>query len=149
MLLQTQATLTQVASSGQQRQNSHWPGIKLVGAGLSRTGTESLVTAMKMLGEHPSHGEEFKDARTPLGHIVPEASRGKPERMLATLEHENVTSVFDGPLNSFVDLFRKRYDSKVILSIHPKGADGWAESLVKFARLWQIESAYKAPPMFH
>lgn len=127
--------------------NPEKKGIQVAGAGLPRTGTESLAAAMQILGYHPSHGEEFKQSTDDLTYpftmqSVDKARDGQPEDMLSALALEGADSCFDGPLNEFYQLFRARYGAKVILSIHPRGADGWIESLLKFARYANIESTY-------
>lgn len=111
-------------------------GIRVVGAGQSRTGTESLAAALRILGYNPSHGEEFKMPGPYPKNMdsVDKARRGQPEDMLSVLISERVDSVFDGPLNEFYPLYRERYGAKTILSVHPRGTDGWVESYLKYAR---------------
>jgi hypothetical protein len=123
-----------------------WAGVKLVDAGLSRTGTESLEVALMKLGYKCSHGERFKEPDTEEFQAMWQAKHlGKEESILPYLEETRADAVMDAPLNSFVPLFRKQYDSKVVLTLHPNGASGWVKSLVKFVRWWQIGSTYKVP----
>ena len=45
-------------------------------------------------------------------------------------------------------MFHQRFNSKVILSVHPGGADGWVRSILEFVRMWQIGSQYPVPPLW-
>lgn len=132
--------------SGVQDTMGGWQGIQIVGAGLSRTGTESLVMALTILGHHPSHGERFKTSSN--APLVAEAWRGNMTGLLAALAAGKIDSVFDEPLQSFAAEFVTRYNAKIILSVHPRGADGWVDSVQHFARFWPIDSAYPTPAIW-
>jgi len=131
-----------------------WQGIQIVGAGLSRTGTTSLAAALKILGHHPIHG--FDKVGSPVNSslvgsqalLVLEAFAGNMTDLLAALAAEQIDSVLDSPGRSFTDEFVARYNSKVILSVHPRGADGWVDSVQRFARFWPIYNAFPAPPFW-
>merc|ERR1711871_1609956 len=105
-----------------------WAGVQLVDAGLSRTGTESLEVALMKLGYKCSHGERFKQPGTDEFLAMWEAQHlGKEDGILPYLEETKVDAVMDAPLNGMVPLFRKKYDSKVVLTLHPHGASGWVK----------------------
>lgn len=117
-------------------------GIKVIGAGLGRTGTMSLQDALRVLGFRTYHMEEFvKDPSHPAawrsfaeGHSAAEALFGK-------IASEGYNATMDNPMcDVYEDQLRIYPDSKVVLTQHPKGSAGWVKSFSSLLRLVRVQS---------
>ena len=102
----------------------------VIGAGFGRTGTESLCAALTRLGFKTYHGS--KVAR--YGHL-PQWNRwfdaGDPA-IFGSLRREGFNATTDFPASvAHKELLRRNPTAKVVLSLHPRGAEGWARSYQK------------------
>jgi hypothetical protein len=99
--------------------------MQVIGAGLGRTGTQSLKLALERLGFGPCHHMEEVFAR--LGEQVPlwtEAARGAPDW---TAIYNGFGSAVDWPTAGFVRELAEVYpDARFILTL--RTPDSWADS---------------------
>lgn len=110
-----------VASHGQS-----WSGIQVLGVGLERTGTESLNAALKLLGFKSSHG--FEEVYHDWDNWVAWHCGGwsKKHEWLREMQY---TALTDNPYRAYFPEMMAEYpDMKMILSVHPGGAEGWSNS---------------------
>mmetsp|Transcript_26285 Transcript_26285/g.53230 ORF Transcript_26285/g.53230 Transcript_26285/m.53230 type:complete len:294 (-) Transcript_26285:64-945(-) len=125
--------------------------IKLIGAGLSRTGTASLFEALEVLGYRSTHGATLAFNRTAdrefhvaMRRVHPDGEQHIRERdnhmLLGKAVHESIrqywesmaqggiTAVLDTPFNLFYQELMQIYpDAKVVLTIRST-AEEWYES---------------------
>lgn len=117
-------------------------GIKFIGAGLSRTGTQSLWHALKILGYHPAHGELFNGMCQTYPNMTvkeiwvgPTTSQNEDVRLATLLERGYNATTPDVPLGEFWKNLKHRFpEAPVVLTQHPGGAEGWASSILKHRR---------------
>lgn len=119
--------------------------LKIIGAGFGRTGTASLYNALKALGYPCYHMFEVinnKANRTHLGfwRRVANAPAGAQQEWKKVFA--NYTAAVDFPAAAvWRELLAAYPDAKVILTLHPKGADAWYESTYETIyapeRMWQ------------
>lgn len=116
----------------QHSQQPPW-SLRAIDAGLARTGTETLTAALSMLGYHPTHG----------GDLVRQNSSGYGlwyrssswEDKIKWLAESGYDAMSDSPYNYYYkDLMAIFPASKVILSVHPHGAEAWVESADRNAK---------------
>lgn len=120
--------------------------LKIVGAGFGRTGTMSAYTALNQLGFPCYHMFEVIENKANKGHLdfwnnVANAPGDAPHdwnRVFA-----NYTAAVDNPAACVWRQLLQAYpDAKVLLTLHPKGADAWYESTIDtiyFAKTsWQF-----------
>lgn len=119
--------------------------IQLIGAGYGRTGTMSTHTALNQLGFPCYHMFEVQKKKN-AGHLDfwLEVARGKEG------EQHNWDEVFadyqatiDNPASCvWRELMQAYPDAKVLLTLHPRGAETWYESTIDTIYLtqtmWQI-----------
>lgn len=109
--------------------------LKIVGAGFGRTGTMSTYTALKQLGFPCYHMIEVLGNPANKGHLdfwrevadAPDAPREDWERVFG----QYTASVDNPAVCVWRELIRFYPDAKVLLTLHPKGADAWYESVVE------------------
>lgn len=107
-------------------------GLKLIGAGYGRTGTMSVYTALNQVGlpcyhmmevmKHPGHLDFWlKVARAPAGtqHDWNEIFAGYR------------AAVDNPPVCVWRELAQAYPEAKVLLTLHPKGPDGWYDSTIE------------------
>ncbi|MGH8506368.1 MAG: sulfotransferase family protein [Stenotrophobium sp.] len=106
--------------------------LKIVGVGFGRTGTESLYTALNQLGFPCYHMYEVLRNKANKSHLdfwleVANSAPGTPhdwEQVFA-----RYTAAVDNPACVVWRELLVRYpDAKVILTLHPKGAEAWYDS---------------------
>jgi hypothetical protein len=109
--------------------------LQIVGAGFGRTGTMSTYTALKQLGFPCYH--MFEVIRNPANksHLgfwrkvadQPDAQRQDWEQVFG-----GYTASLDNPAACvWRELIRFYPEAKVLLTLHPKGADAWYESVME------------------
>jgi hypothetical protein len=109
--------------------------LQIVGAGFGRTGTMSTYTALKQLGFPCYH--MFEVIRNPANkrHLgfwrkvadAPDAQRQDWEQVFG-----GYTASVDNPACCvWRELTRFYPEAKVLLTLHPKGADAWYESVME------------------
>jgi hypothetical protein len=108
--------------------------LKVIGAGFGRTGTLSLYTALKQLGFPCYHMMEVIGNRTNASHLdfwhkvanEPVGARRDWETVFA-----NYTAAVDNPASCVWQELADAYpDARIILTLHPRGADAWYESTI-------------------
>uniref|UniRef100_A0A7S4R5E2 Protein-tyrosine sulfotransferase n=1 Tax=Alexandrium monilatum TaxID=311494 RepID=A0A7S4R5E2_9DINO len=167
-----------------------WPGafrargIRVIGAGHQRTGTESMTAALLQLGYNPAHAQRFfarkpfKDPYTGLWlrdpskrsaggsmllqrktEVAGNLSRRAGGRPISEFLNQTVLSAWmdfanggslepalqtlfdngfdattaDMPTFAITKQLVERYpQAKVILTVHPRGADAWVEAMLGF-----------------
>ena len=119
--------------------------LQIIGAGFGRTGTMSTHTALNQLGFPCYH--MFEVLRNPLNktHLkfwrkvadAPAAPRQDWEEVFG-----RYTAAVDNPACCvWRELMRAYPDAKVLLTLHPKGADAWYESVLE--TIYFSESAWQ------
>jgi hypothetical protein len=121
--------------------------LKIIGAGFGRTGTESLHQAFNQLGFPCYHMLEVLNNKQNKSHLDfwVEVANSAPN---AAHDWERVfsryTAAVDNPACvAWRELMAAYPDAKVVLSLHPKGAEAWYESTmatIYFTRtMWQFK----------
>ncbi|KAI9476256.1 MAG: P-loop containing nucleoside triphosphate hydrolase protein [Benjaminiella poitrasii] len=102
--------------------------LEIIGAGFGRTGTDSLRTALNMLGYKTHHmksfGEDLSLDPDDFYHAYLHRDEANWEKM-----YENYNAAVDWPTTSFYkELYAKYPDAKVILTV--RDADSWYTSML-------------------
>lgn len=106
--------------------------LKVIGAGFGRTGTLSVYTALNQLGFPCYHMFEVLDNKKNKNHLdfwckVADGKAGEQhdwEQVFA-----NYTAAVDNPACCvWRELMEAYPEAKVLLTVHPKGAEAWYES---------------------
>lgn len=121
--------------------------LKIIGAGFGRTGTLSVYTALKQLGFPCYHMFEVLNHKKNKGHLgfwckVADGKAGGQfdwEKVFS-----NYTAAVDNPACCvWRELMDAYPEAKVLLTVHPKGAEAWYESTIDtiyFTEiLWQFK----------
>jgi hypothetical protein len=129
--------------------------LKIIGAGFGRTGTTSLYMALKQLGFPCYHMFELAQNKANRSHLdfwhkvanTPAGTQHDWETVFA-----NYTAAVDNPACCvWRELLEANPDAKVILSLHPRGADAWYESTVETIysteSMWQFKVLKIATPL--
>lgn len=109
--------------------------LQIVGAGFGRTGTMSTYTALKQLGFPCYHMFEVLGNPANKSHLdfwrqvadAPDAQRQDWERVFG----QYTASVDNPAVCVWRELIRFYPEAKVLLTLHPKGADAWYESVME------------------
>lgn len=128
--------------------------LELIGAGFGRTGTLSVYTALNELGFPSYHTVEMVGNRRNRSHVDfwREVANGRPgqpfdwERAFA-----NYRATVDNPgCCVWRELMAAYPDAKVLLTLHPKGAAAWYDSMIEtiysFEKTWQYRLLAKIVP---
>lgn len=108
--------------------------LKIIGAGFGRTGTMSTFTALKQLGFPCYHMFEVLDNPANKHHLdfwrkvanSPAGTRHDWKQVF-----ENYTAAVDNPAACVWRELSEAYpDAKVLLTLHPKGAEAWYDSTI-------------------
>ena len=108
--------------------------LKIIGAGFGRTGTASTYAALNQLGFPCYHMYEVVENKANKGHLdfwnrVANAP-GHPAHDWNTVL-ANYSAVVDNPTACvWRQLLQANPGAKVLLTVHPKGADAWYESTI-------------------
>lgn len=101
-------------------------GIQVLGAGLERTGTESLNAALIMMGFNASHGME--DVYLEWESFTTWRCGGWDAKR-EWLQARSFTALTDNPYRAYFQELMEEYpDMQVILTVHPRGVEGWVNS---------------------
>uniref|UniRef100_A0A7S1RWM2 Protein-tyrosine sulfotransferase n=1 Tax=Alexandrium catenella TaxID=2925 RepID=A0A7S1RWM2_ALECA len=106
--------------------------IKVIGAGATRTGTQSMLVAMEILGFRTAHQESTFNLTRRQKWL--EWERGGPfEPALQTLLDDGVVATTgDDPWGAaYKELLQRFPNAKVVMTKHPRGAEGWLKSVEK------------------
>ena len=128
--------------------------LKIIGAGYGRTGTMSTYTALNQLGFPCYHMIEVIQNKANKSHLdfwrkvanTPEGNQHDWNRVFA-----NYTAAVDFPASCvWRELMTAYPDAKVLLTLHPKGAEAWYESTVDTIyfteNVWQFKVLEWATP---
>ena len=119
--------------------------LKIIGAGFGRTGTMSIYTALNQLGFPCYHMLEVLDNKANKSHLdfwrkvanTPAGTQHNWETVFA-----KYTAAVDNPACSvWRELIAAYPEAKVLLSLHPGGADAWYESTL--ATIYFTESLWQ------
>lgn len=121
--------------------------LKIIGAGFGRTGTLSAYTALNQLGFPCYHMFEVLENKQNKTHLDfwRKVANSEPG-----VQHDwnevfaNYTATVDNPaVCVWRELFTANPDAKVILTLHPRGAEAWYESTIDTIyfteRMWQFK----------
>ncbi len=109
-------------------------GLQIIGAGFGRTGTMSAYTALNQLGLRCYHMFEVIENKANKGHLdfwnaVANAPAGSPHdwnRVFA-----GYAAAVDNPAACvWRELLVAYPDARVLLTLHPRGAEAWYESTI-------------------
>jgi len=127
--------------------------IEVIGVGLGRTGTDSLALALRRMGyqtyssreaENFWHIDSWNRYFEKEGTTAEEVKltglvdKSKENNILFYLENAGYTATVGFPAAAaYKELMQRNPDAKVILSLHPKGARGWAMSTAQTTGRWE------------
>jgi hypothetical protein len=128
--------------------------LKIIGAGFGRTGTMSTYTALKQLGFPCYH--MFEVLRNPANksHLdfwcEVACDPNKAGRDWERVFRHYTASVDNPAVCVWPELLKAYPDAKVLLTVHPKGADAWYESVMETIyfteNTWQFKVLEFATP---
>lgn len=105
--------------------------LKIIGAGFGRTGTLSTQHALNELGFHCYHMKEImkKPNKNHLDYWLEVAETSKETPFDWNKIFHNYSATVDFPSSCvWQDLMEAYPEAKIILTIHPKGPEGWYKS---------------------
>ena len=128
--------------------------LKIIGAVFGRTGTLSTCTALNQLGFPCYHMHEVLQNADNKSHL--DFSR-KVANSSAGMQHDwqavfaNYTAAVDNPACSlWRELMAAYPDAKILLTVHPRGAEAWYESTMNTIyfteSMWQFKVLQIATP---
>jgi hypothetical protein len=121
--------------------------LKVIGAGFGRTGTLSTYTALNQLGfpcYHMFEVIENKENKTHLDFWNKVANSQAGQHHNWEEVFKNYTAAVDNPACCvWKELLQTYPDAKVILTLHPRGPEGWYESTIDTIyfteTMWQFQ----------
>jgi len=130
--------------------------IAIIGAGYGRTGTMSTQIALNLLGFPCYHAVEAMNFRKNAGHLgfwrkVAETPPGTQHDWQKVFE--NYRATIDFPASCvWRELMEVYPEAKVLLTLHPRGAEAWYESTLSTIYRADVGRAFKIlekfiPPM--
>jgi len=121
--------------------------LKVIGAGFGRTGTMSTYAALNQLGYPCYHMFEVIDNRENKSHLDfwRDVANGKAgEQYDWGQVFSNYTAAVDNPACCvWRELLVAYPDAKVVLTVHPRGADAWYESTMDTIYFTEIMWQFK------
>lgn len=128
--------------------------LKIIGAGFGRTGTLSTYTALKQLGYPCYHMFEVLQNEENKSHLdfwndVADSPVGQQKNWDEVFS--NYVATVDNPACCvWKELFQIYPDAKVLLTLHPRGAEAWYESTINTIyfteSMWQFKVLRLATP---
>jgi hypothetical protein len=121
--------------------------LQIIGAGFGRTGTWSTFAALNRLGFPCYHMQEVINNKANKGHLDfwRAVANTRPEtRHDWNWVFANYTATLDNPACCvWQDLLAEYPDAKVLLTLHPRGAEAWYDSTIDTIyfteTLWQFK----------
>jgi len=118
-------------------------GIQVIVAGLGRTGTMSMLTALQTLGYKPYH---LKNVMLNASHASAwrQVAEGQLDQVeiIRMIHQEGFDATMDNPMCELFELQMQLFpEAKVILTSHPRGAAGWAKSFLQLMKVVQLQTA--------
>ncbi len=128
--------------------------LQLIGAGFGRTGTLSLYTALNSLGLPCYHMVEVLQNRANRHHLAfwRRVAHGEPGQQFPWDEvFAGYAAAVDNPASCvWRELLVANPDAKVIITLHPRGAEAWYESTLETIyfseRMWQFRLLARVSP---
>ena len=119
--------------------------LKVIGAGLGRTGTHSVQLALNQLGFPCYHMVEVIMNKENKGHLdfwrkIANAPAGSQHDWEEVFSKYTATVDFPG-CAVWRELMQAYPDAKVLLTLHPKEAEAWYDSVA--ATIWFTESKWQ------
>ncbi|TCV86451.1 sulfotransferase family protein [Sulfurirhabdus autotrophica] len=128
--------------------------LKIIGAGFGRTGTLSVYTALNQLGFPCYHMFEVLDNKENKSHLdfwrnVANTEPGTRHNWDQVFS--KYTATLDNPACCvWRELLAANPDTKVVLTVHPRGAEAWYESTMDTIyfteKMWQFKVLEFATP---
>lgn len=128
--------------------------LNIIGAGFGRTGTLSVYTALKQLGFPCYHMFEVLENKANKSHLdfwrtVANSEPGMPHDWGHVFSQ--YTATLDNPACCvWRELLAAYPDAKVVLTLHPKGAEAWYDSTMDTIyfteKMWQFKVLEFATP---
>jgi len=128
--------------------------LKIIGAGFGRTGTLSVYTALNQLGFPCYHMFEVLENKDNKSHLdfwrkVANGESGAQHDWEQVFS--NYTATVDNPACCvWRELLAAYPDAKVVLTVHPRGAEAWYESTIDSIyfteTMWQFKVLEFATP---
>ncbi|CAK9017286.1 unnamed protein product [Durusdinium trenchii] len=118
-------------------------GLRVIVAGLGRTGTMSMLTALQRLGYKPYHLKSVMLNRSHASawRAVAEHHMEAAE-VIEMIHHDGFDATMDNPMCELVELQLRLFpEAKVILTTHPRGAKGWAKSFIQLMQVVRLQVA--------
>ena len=117
-------------------------GIQVIVAGLGRTGTMSMEVALGILGYKPYHMGAILLEK---GHAELWRKRAEgqvdTEKVFQAMTTRGYNATMDSPMcDVYLDQVKLYPNAKVILTKHPKGASGWANSFLNLMSVVRVQS---------
>lgn len=127
-------------------------GLQLIGAGYGRTGTTSLYTALNQLGLPCYHMKEVLGNKTNKYHSdfwiqVADGSEGEQHDWNTVFANYTATVDYPGCC-AWRELHAAYPDAKVLLSLHPKGAETWYQSVMDTIYFTETQWQFKLLAVF-
>jgi hypothetical protein len=127
-------------------------GLQLIGAGYGRTGTTSLYTALNQLGLPCYHMKEVLGNTANKYHSdfwihVADAPEGQQHDWNTVFANYAATVDYPGCC-AWRELHAAYPDAKVLLSLHPKGAETWYESVMDTIYFTETQWQFKLLAVF-
>jgi len=128
--------------------------LEVIGAGFGRTGTRSTQRALEMLGYPCYHMYEVLQNRENTGHLDfwLEVARSPPgtQQDWETVFAKYRACVDNPACCVWRELMAAYPDAKLLLTVHPKGAEAWYESTIETIyfteTMWQFKVMEIATP---
>lgn len=121
--------------------------LKIIGAGFGRTGTLSVYTALNQLGfpcYHMFEVLENKENKSHLDFWHKVANTAPGTRHNWEQVFSNYTATLDNPACCvWRELLTAYPDAKVVLTVHPRGAEAWYESTMDTIYFTEIMWQFK------
>lgn len=121
--------------------------LKIIGAGYGRTGTASMCEALNLLGFPCYHMHEVINNEANKSHVNfwLQVANGNPGQQFDWEQvFANYTATVDNPgCCVWEELWQSYPDAKILLTLHPKGAEAWYESTMNTIyfteKMWQFK----------
>jgi len=126
--------------------------LQVIGAGFGRTGTLSTYTALNELGYKCYHMFEVLENEANKSHLDfwRKVANSRPGHQHAWDQvFSNYTATVDNPACCvWRELLEANPDAKVVLTLHPKGAEAWYESTIDTIYFTEIMWQFKVLEWF-
>jgi hypothetical protein len=127
--------------------------LKVIGVGFGRTGTESLYTALNQLGLPCYHMYEVLNNRANKSHLAFWLKVARAEPGVQQDWEREVFSRYQAAVDNpacvvWRELLAAYPDAKLILTLHPKGAEAWYDSTLETIYFTENHWPFKVLELF-